>query len=309
MPSRRLGLSLGIDVVPYKICCYDCVYCQLGSTTDRTVKRKPFVDPDLVVREVEQALHQCTTPEVLTLAGSGEPTLYSELGEVARGLRRITELPLALLTNGGLLWDEDVLDAALQFDLVAPSLDAADPETFARVNRPAEDLSFEGMLDGLRAFCRRFKGRCRLEVMLVQGLNDGPASMEALARLAGSLERVEAVDLNSVVRPPACSDARGLTRADLELALSHFECAGAQAEIIVPYEASDPVTSVGVTADGTRDQVLTMIARRPCTLDDLCAALGLERASIRAVCSAALREGVLQQELRDGVRYYIKRGG
>ena len=311
VPSRRFGLSLGVDLVPRKVCCFDCTYCQVGPTTELTVQRQLFVDPDVVVRDVEAALRD-RRAEVVTLSGSGEPTLYAALDELARGLRRITELPLALLTNGALLGDDDVLEAARRFDIVAPSLDAGDAETFERVNRPAAGLTFARVLDGLRRFCERFDGTCRLEVMLLEGENDSPRSLDAIARIAGSL-RVSTVDLNTVVRPPAHA-ARGLSAEAMQRALACFgHC---HASVIAAYRPRD--TGPGSDEDARQHvrllapfgrsaveaQILATVARRPCTLDDLTAALGLPREQVLALCTAALAAGELLERRSEGATYY-----
>lgn len=305
VPSRRLGLSLGVDLVPHKVCCYDCVYCQLGRTPRLTAQRERFADPDLVARQVEQALAQGPTPEVITLAGSGEPSLELELEQLIAALRRVArDLPLCLLTNGGLLWREEVVRAALAVDLVYPSLDAADPETFARVNRPAAELPpFEAIVAGLGDLCRLRRGQgCRLEVMLVQGLNDSPASLDALAARARSLE-VE-VDLNTVVRPPAEAGVQRLDQPALERAQKRF---GGRARIIAPYSA--PPDARQSPGEGlAADRILEAVARRPCTVRDLSLALGLPEEEVEAICVAAVERGELLEERSGGAVYYMLRG-
>ncbi len=299
VPSRRLGRSLGVDLIPYKVCCYDCVYCQVGKTSDLSVERRAFLDPDEVVRQVEAALREGRPAEGITLSGSGEPTLYRELPALVRGLRRVTELPLQLLTNGGLLWDDEVREAALLFDLVAPSLDAADAETFAAINRPHASIDFQRMWDGLARFCREYRGRCRLEVMLVQGVNDSPTALAALASRAASLD-VE-VDLNTVVRPPAYPVAP-LDDAGLESALAAF--AGCRASLIAPFKRDAAASSA---TRATRERVLETLARRPCTLADLRASLGLAAGEIEAALAAAVDEGLLEEEQRQAGTYYVIR--
>jgi wyosine [tRNA(Phe)-imidazoG37] synthetase (radical SAM superfamily) len=303
VPSRRLGLSLGVDLIPHKVCCYDCSYCQVGPTTELTLLRRPFVDPDEVVREVERALRERRAAELVTLSGSGEPTLYGPLRELVAGLRRVTALPLALLTNGALLWDDEVVQAALGFDVVAPSLDAADEETFARINRPAAGLTFARMVDGLRGFCRRFTGTCRLEVMLVQGENDSLSSLSALARLARALQPTT-VDLNTVVRPPA-HGARPLPAAELTSALLSF-AACREPNIIASYRGSRQVVAppVDLDLDTPRRRILELVSRRPCTVADLGASLGLGVEDVQRHCSAAVAADELEERAVGSAIYY-----
>jgi wyosine [tRNA(Phe)-imidazoG37] synthetase (radical SAM superfamily) len=304
VPSRRLGLSLGVDLVPYKVCCYDCLYCQVGRTSDLTVSRRDFIDPDEVAREVEEALRTGGRAECVTLSGSGEPTLHQGLREVAGALRRVTPLPLVLLTNGGLLWQPEVAEAARAFDVVAPTLTAADPETFSRLNRPHAQIDHARMWSGLSDFCRGFGGTLRLEVMLVRGVNDSPEALRQLAAKARDLGPV-LVDLNTVVRPPAYPEAAPLDAAALESARQLFEQAGCRASVI-----ASPPSGKGEAAaprDLTRARVLETVSRRPCTLDDLTTSLGIAADAVAAAVEEARAAGELDEEEREGRRYFRAR--
>jgi len=303
VPSRRFGISLGVDLVPRKVCCYDCIYCQVGRTTDLTATRATFFDPRQVVDEVARALSSPEGPraEIITLAGSGEPTLYRELDRIVDGLRDVTRLPLALLTNGALLWQEEVREVALRFDLVAPSLDAADPETFQRVNRPAPELTLELVLGGLRQLCASHPGRCRLEILLVKGINDSPRALSALAEVARSLPRLEAVDLNTVVRPPAHTEISGLDPAELREALAYF--VGCPAGIVVPFASTGESPTRGDDRLSL-DQIRQLVARRPCSAADLQVSLGLGLDRVRAICDKALQQGLVWTEQRGETTYY-----
>jgi wyosine [tRNA(Phe)-imidazoG37] synthetase (radical SAM superfamily) len=304
VPSRRFGLSLGIDLLPHKTCCYDCTYCQVGPTTRRTTVRACFVDPDEVVREVERALEAGPAPDLLTLAGSGEPTLYSALDELVEGLRRVTRAPLALITNGALLDDDAVARQAARFDLVAPSLDAADPETWAAVNRPAPGLELARLVEGLVAFARSYRGLLRLEVMLAAGVNDSPEQLSAIAAVAARMGPVS-IDLNTVVRPTA-HGARRLDEAGLERALEIF---GGRASVIVPFRrggeaGAAPCAVAASPSTDPRGAILETLRRRPCTLADLCDSLGLGPEVALAECVRAAREGLLEEERHGDLLFY-----
>ena len=182
VPSRRLGRSLGVDLVPFKTCTYNCIYCQLGRTTNRTLERHEWVPLDDVLGELETKL--ATQPDYITLSGSGEPTLYSRTGELIERIKSLTDVPVAVLTNGSLLWDADIRSQLMDADLVIPSLDAGDGAMFQAVNRPHEDISFEEMLSGLIEFCRQFRGQYWLEVMFLAGHN---AIHDEAAKLAEGL--------------------------------------------------------------------------------------------------------------------------
>ena len=170
--SRRLGRSLGVDLVPFKVCPLDCIYCQLGATVDLTTRRAAYVPVDEVLDELRRRLGEGVAADHVTLSGSGEPTLHSELATIVAEIKRMTTIPLAVLTNGMLLGEAEVRRALLPADVVIPNLDAGDEATFQRINRPATGLTLAGLVDGLIAFRREFRGRLLLEVFLVAGIND-----------------------------------------------------------------------------------------------------------------------------------------
>jgi wyosine [tRNA(Phe)-imidazoG37] synthetase (radical SAM superfamily) len=165
VPSRRLGRSLGVDLVPFKTCTYDCIYCQLGRTTCKTVERKQWVPLERVLEEVGKKLD--TRPDYITLSGSGEPTLFTPLDKLIEGIRAMTDIPIAVLTNGSLLDCWGVQWELSLADLVIPSLDVGTDRTFRLVNRPHETISFDRMLSGLIGFRRRFSKQYWLEVFLI----------------------------------------------------------------------------------------------------------------------------------------------
>ena len=220
VPSRRLGRSLGVDLVPFKTCSYDCVYCQLGRTTCKTVERKEWVPLEEVVADIEQRLS--AEPDYITLSGSGEPTLFSRVGELIGRIKGMSDVPVAVLTNGSLLWREDVRDELRDADLVVPSLDAGNEAMFQRVNRPHESISFEAMLAGLIEFRRTFRGKVWLEVLLMDGYT---ASEAELSELAGCVKQIgpDRVQLNTVTRPPAEDFAVGVSRERLAEMASAFD--------------------------------------------------------------------------------------
>ena len=292
VPSRRLGISLGVDLIPHKICTLDCLYCQVGRTTRLGTERQDFgAPPEQVVEQVAAALQRAPDTQVITLAGSGEPTLYAPLEALILGLRQVTNLPLVLLTNGTLLCNAQVRRAVNLLDQVYPSLDAADPQTFRRINRPAPGVTLDAHLAGLKAFCQGFDGRCRLELMLVGGINDGAASLSAMAALARQL-KIQGVDLNTVVRPPA-HDALALTRAQLLAAQEHFH--GLDVQIIASFSGATRTGATTAPGQQTRQQVLQTVTRRPCTAEDLAVSLGVDLQAMTVLLEQMVRAGELQR--------------
>ncbi len=206
VPSRRLGASLGVSPIPEKTCNYSCIYCQLGRTTKMTDKRKNFFPVEDILNELKCAIEKGTAFDVVSIVGEGEPTLYSRLGELITGIKMLTDKPVAVITNGALLTDEQVRDELMNADIVLPSLDAYDAASFKIIDRPHGSLSYDEIFQGLVTFSKEYKGRLWLEIMLVEGINTTDEALFALADLAAQVSH-ERLYINTPVRPPAESFA------------------------------------------------------------------------------------------------------
>jgi wyosine [tRNA(Phe)-imidazoG37] synthetase (radical SAM superfamily) len=292
-----LGRSLGIDLIPQKTCTFDCLYCQVGRTTCMTLERKDWVPLSEIRSELESKLD--TAPEVITFSGSGEPTLHERLGEMIETVRKLTAIPVAVLTNGSLLWEPEVRSSLLQADLVVPSLDAPDPTRFRQINRPHPDLSFEQMIGGLIAFGQAFPGRLWLEIFLLRGLNDAPSDLEKMAALAERI-RPERIQLNTVTRPPADPEARAVPAEAMARIASIF---GPRAEVIGGFESPGQSPESPVR----KEDILHMLRRRPCTLDDLVQGLGIRRSDAARAVEDLEVEGRIGRERVEGNVYYSPR--
>lgn len=204
VPSRRLGQSLGIDTIPLKTCNWNCVYCQLGRTRPVTNERKDYFPPEDVLAEVSQALEFHRPEEInwITFVGSGEPTLHASIGWLIRRVKSLTKLPVAVITNGSLLYLPEVREALVAADAVMPTFDAGTPALYRRINRPHPEATFERLQEGIIAFRREYSGLLWLEIMLIKGMND---TEEALSNIAAVIERIcpDKVHLNLPTRPPA----------------------------------------------------------------------------------------------------------
>ncbi|MEA3409682.1 MAG: radical SAM protein, partial [Candidatus Eisenbacteria bacterium] len=221
VPSRRLGFSLGVDPVVPKTCTLDCIYCELGPTTNTTVERKPYVSIDGILEELGARLAEHPQLDFITVSGSGEPTLNSDIGRLIDGIKAMTDVPVAVLTNGTLLTDPDVRAALARADVVAPSLDAVSKGAFERVNRPHESLDPAAIADALVAFAREYHGKIWLEVLFVEGLNDDSGEIERIAGIIDAV-RPEKVHVNTVVRPPAERNAHPLSQERLQEIADRF---------------------------------------------------------------------------------------
>jgi wyosine [tRNA(Phe)-imidazoG37] synthetase (radical SAM superfamily) len=183
VPSRRLGRSLGIDLVPHKICTYNCIYCQIGKTTKKTLLRKEYVPEKEVLEEVKTFLLKGSSSiDYLSLSGSGEPTLHSKIRSIIKCIKEITTIPVAVITNGSLLCEREVREDLLQADVVLPSLDAVSPEIFMKINRSHKKLSIERVIEGMIEFRKIYKGQIWLEILFCKGVND---TSEELQKMKG----------------------------------------------------------------------------------------------------------------------------
>ena len=269
VPSRRLGRSLGIDLVPFKTCTYDCVYCQLGRTTRHTLERREYVPVEAIVPELQRALDRGALPDYIGLAGSGEPTLHSGIGRLIRAIKKVSQVPVAVLTNGSLLWMKSVQEELMAADLVVPSLDAGDENMFRRVNRPHGGLAFGPMVQGLVDFTRRFGGDVWLEVLLLAAKTGTEAHVKKIAAIADGIGP-GCVQLGTVIRPPAETDAGALSPERLaalkDLFSGPVEIIGGRAP-----EGTHPA----VLSDTRTESVLAMLRRRPCTAADVAGGLNI----------------------------------
>ena len=296
VPSRRLGRSLGVDLVPLKTCNFNCVYCQLGPTPRTMIERAGYVPVEEIVADVRRQLETGPRPDFVTLSGSGEPTLNASFGEIASAIGELTDIPIALLTNGGLFHLPEVRAACGAIDLLLPSLDAGDEDTFQRINRPHPSLSLEQVVSGLAQLRAGFDGEIWLEVFIVDGLN---SSDQQMGCIGACIERIEPdrVQINTAVRPPAEADVRAPSAQRLE---AIREMLGPRAEIIAPGRAFEEAAG----AHAEKDEVLAMLRRRPCTLEDIANGLGIHPNEAVKCVRALLDEGAIVRRQRRYQTYY-----
>jgi wyosine [tRNA(Phe)-imidazoG37] synthetase (radical SAM superfamily) len=298
VPSRRLGRSLGIDLVPFKTCSYDCIYCQLGRTTNKTTDLREYVSVDGLLDEVAKKLRSAPPPDFIGLAGSGEPTLHARIGDIVAGVKALTSVPVAVLTNGSLLWKPEVRASLAEADLVMPSLDAGDQRSFERVNRPHPDISFERMVDGLVTFAQGYKGKIWLEIFVLGGLTDRP---EEFRRMAAIVERIRPtrVQLNTVSRPSAEACALAARREVLESLLQLFSV---PCEVIA--ECPSMLPAGPAESDDIENEIVALLERRPCTVGGIAAGLGLRPNEVLKHLEALCARGSIRSERKGDDMFY-----
>ena len=295
--SRRLKRSLGVDLVPYKTCSFDCLYCELGTTTHLTLERKMYGVPQEIIDELKGYLKKLALqPDYITLGGSGEPTLHSHLGTIITEIKKLTSIPVAVLTNSSLLYRDDVKDDLLRADVILPSLDTVSPSLFKYLNRPHPFLDIKKIIQGLIDFRKLFTGQLWLEVLFCRGINDAEEEVMRLYEIIREINP-DKIPLNTLDRPPAEDNVFPVSREELERIKRFF---GEKAEIITGSPSEDAQVSI---ADGKR-RIYDLVKRRPCTFDEISLTLGIPKISLMDLIEVLENEGKISQRLHNNQVYY-----
>ena len=275
VPSRRLGISLGLDIIPFKTCSLNCLYCECGPTNHLTIERQSFFPAGELIEELGSVLPHIPHLDYITFSGSGEPTLNSDLGWMIAEIKKLSAVPLAMLTNGTLLYLDAVRRDLGLADIILPSLDAATPNAFTRINQPHPGLQLGRIIDGLVALRRDFPGLIWLEVFIVKGVNDREKEVSALH---AAIERIkpDKVQLNTLDRPPAFPGVQSAAFADLERIRAQW--ADLPVEIIKRTGRREEILAFSRNLENS---LLNTIRRRPLTLADLVALTGKEEYELR----------------------------
>jgi wyosine [tRNA(Phe)-imidazoG37] synthetase (radical SAM superfamily) len=295
VPSRRLGLSLGVDLVPVKTCSYDCLYCQVGRTTGKILDPEAFVPVRTITEELEEKLEKIA-PDTITLSGSGEPTLYSPMAQLISSIKQITDIRIAILTNGSLFWNEEVRAGVLEAQIIAPTLSTVFEETYRAIHRPHADIELGMIIEGLKALRRDFRGFIFLEVVLLAGFNDSAREIEGLKQVIEEISP-DRIQLNTVVRPPADSRALSLDTVRLEEIKNFF---GDKAEII----ADIPPEQRSQVFESYEDTILETARRRPMRAVDLANVLDLPLEDVEGFLEGLIGKGDLSVTGHGEETYY-----
>jgi len=301
--SRRLGLSQGIDLVPAKICNFNCIYCEIGRTSRLTCERQEYIPTADILDEIDALFAQDgadPTADAFTITGSGEPTLHRGIGSVIRYLKTLTDKPVAVLTNGSLLHLREVQHDLMEADIVIPSLDAARPASFRKVNRPASDIDLGVLIKGLAAFRKGFMGHLWLEILLVRGINDSRQDIITLKKAVEEIEP-ERIQLNTVTRPPLESFASPVQEERMAEAAALLDD-GFPGRVETLVQFSGGIKEKFKPA--VKEEIIQMLKRRPCTIHDVCEALNLERGSVNDILTHLKQTGEVRVVIHNGKAYY-----
>jgi len=299
VPSRRLGKSLGVDIVPMKTCTQNCLYCQLGKDAPQALERRPWVPIDEVMTELKDRIDSGLDADAITISGSGEPTLHSRLGQLIDRIHAVTDIPVAVITNGTLLRRPDVRRDCAKADMVLPSLDAGDEAVFRQINQPHPEIHFDAFVEGLVEFREEYSGMIWLEVFFCQGINTDDGSVEAIRRLIEKV-RPDRVQLNTAVRPTSHREALAVDSQELEQIAGRL---GPNAEVIADFPAARATSQKPVS----KEDVLETLRRRPCTLEDLTRSLGIAPDQAKIHLEQLTSEDIIDQECRAGKIFYSAR--
>jgi wyosine [tRNA(Phe)-imidazoG37] synthetase (radical SAM superfamily) len=303
VPSRRLGRSLGIDPIPLKTCNWNCVYCQLGRTAPLTGERGNFAPAGQIVEEVQRAIeaHRPGDVDWITFVGSGEPTLHASLGWMIRQVKALTTTPVAVITNGSLLYRPEVREELSAADAVLPTLDAGADSLYRAINRPHPAFTFDRLVDGLVEFRRSYTGKLWIEVMLVRALNDSEAALKDLAAILSRIEPDE-VQISLPLRPPAelwvePAGPDGTARAAAIL--------GSVARILPPIPEGVDLSN----SDDLADAVIAVISRHPMGEEELVRILERWKpGDVREILDGLSASGRAQVVTRFGQRFWSAAG-
>jgi len=286
-----------VDIIPPKYCSYDCIYCQIGKTTDKEIRRKRFYDPEIVIGQVVDKVATAQPVDIVTFSGSGEPTLNFDLGAMIGALKKRIVTPVAVITNGSLLYDENVRKDLAEADVVLPSLDAVSKDVFKQINRPHPELDIEKIIAGLKVFRKEFRKSIWLEIMLIRNVNDSPGELKKMAEIVADLG-VDKIQLNTVTRPPSETTAGRLDEGELAEVCKLF---GPACEVICSFEGSAETPAQAQWAD----IIIETLKRRPLTLDDVVKTTNLSHFQAKTKLKTLEDEGLIKSYLLGDNLFYV----
>ncbi len=299
VPSRRLGMSLGIDLVPRKVCSLDCVYCEVGKTTKLTLEQDEYIIYNKVIEELHHYFENNPDPDYFTFSGSGEPTLNSRIGDVLEFLKtKKPNIPVAVLTNGTLFSNPQIRESLMKANLVLPSLDAVTEEAFNKINRPAKGLTAKSCIEGLIEFSKEFKGKIWLEIFILPDYNNSEKDLLELKK-AVKLINPNLVQLNTLDRPGTVDGLRAASLEELEHVIEVLDFPNTKIIASAPKRKEQKSYR-----DDAESAILGTIARRPCTLDDLVDILGMHISEVNKYLDVLEAEGRISAVKQDRGVFY-----
>ncbi len=301
--SRRLGISLGVDLVPFKTCSINCVYCESGATTDLTLERQEYIPVDEVIRQLDELLS--TNPEIdyLTFSGAGEPTLNSGIGRVIGFVKKnYPQYKICLLTNATLFSNPGLLKEIADIDLCIPSLDASSEEEFKIINRPSPDLDFNTYVNALIEYCRNSKAEIWLELFIVPGKNDSNESIERFVKIIKQA-KPDKVQLNTLDRPGTVDWISPSTEENTMRFVKALEPV-VPVEAVGPFKYKSPALQKRLKEDEIDKLIIDLISRRPSTLSDMSETFGVPEEQIKERLDSLAKNNIIKSETSSRGKFF-----
>jgi len=300
--SRRFGCSLGVDIIPFKICSYDCIYCQLGKTTCKTIERKKYININSVnfKKDLKNIIDENRDINYITLAGLGEPTLNSQIGQLIHYIKEVTKIPVLILTNGSLLHVKEVINEIKDADLIKVSFDAPDEQVFKKINNPFNEIKFDMILDGLGTLISNYTGNIWLEIMLLKGINDSPdmaVKFKSVLGLVDKNKKIQKIQINTPVRPSGTGDVLIPDEEELKYFEKQF---GEKIETIKDLKLPDADKNIS----DSKIIIINLCKRRPSTLIDLSNSLGLNMNHVIKCLNSLIKEKKIKFKIYNDSKYY-----
>ncbi len=303
VPSRRLGISLGVDLVPHKVCTLNCIYCEVGRTTNLAIERKEYMPINEVIEELQNYLDQKPELDFITFSGQGEPTLNSGLGKVIDFIKdNYSQYKIAVITNGTLFWNREVRNEVFRADVLLPSLDAVSESSFLKINRPNKNLNIDKIIEGLIKLRTEFKGKIYLEIFLVPKINDTKDELTLLKNISAKI-KPDLIQLNTLDRPGTKSFVEPVPKEKLQEIKEFFK--PLPVKIIAKAKTRKQIKSFN---KNIQQQILDTIRRRPCTDKDLSEILNLHLNELNKYLSELIDNGKIITDKRErGLFFKIKK--
>ena len=297
--SKRLGNSLGIDVIPHKTCSYNCIYCQLGSEENTITDLTNYYSVDEIIYELKEALLNNKNIDYITFTGSGEPTLYKDLKKLIYEIKQITDIPVCIITNGSLLYKQEMRSNLLLADLIIPSLDAGNEETFKLIDNPNKEIDFDKMVEGLIEFKKVFKGEYWLEIFLLKDINDNEDELDDIIKIVKRI-KPDRIQLITATRRVANEKAKALSDEELKKIKEYFN-ARCDIEIDIPNISEN---HKGNTRILTEEDIVNFLIRQPDTAYIIAKSFNENERKVKELLDALIKKNKVREEIVNGVISY-----
>lgn len=297
--SKRLGNSLGIDVIPHKTCSYNCIYCQLGSEENTITDLTNYYSVDEIIYELKEALLNNKNIDYITFTGSGEPTLYKDLKKLIYEIKQITDIPVCIITNGSLLYKQEMRSNLLLADLIIPSLDAGNEETFKLIDNPNKEIDFDKMVEGLIEFKKVFKGEYWLEIFLLKDINDNEDEIDDIIKIVKKI-KPDRIQLITATRRVANEKAKALSDEELKKIKKYFN-SKCDIEIDIPNISEN---HKGNTRILTEEDIVNFLIRQPDTAYIIAKSFNENERKVKELLDLLIKKNKVREEIVNGVVSY-----